>query len=103
MGLERLWCTCEAIWGQRTVLVSGRRDPWDPSPESSPAHIGMQCHLPGHKGQVAVRHNLGHAGVHEALHVCGDRGLRRGLGGHPQSNQGAPSPFRHCSDTRLHS
>lgn len=29
----------------------------------------MQGHLSGHKGQVAVRHNLGHTGVHEAFHV----------------------------------
>lgn len=29
----------------------------------------MQGHLSGHKGQVAVRHNLGHTCVHEAFHV----------------------------------
>lgn len=38
----------------------------------------MQGHLTGHEGQVSVGHDLGHAGVHEALHVWGDTALMWG-------------------------
>lgn len=43
-------------------------------PRCPSTHICMQGHLTGHEGQVAVRHNLGHTGVHEALHVWGRQG-----------------------------
>lgn len=78
VGLDRLWCTCEAIWrGQnRMVTVSSIKEHphrLPPPPSDATTYICMQGHLPSHKGQVSVRHNLGHTGVHEALHVCGDK------------------------------
>lgn len=56
------------------VTVSSIKEhPHSLFPGTATTHICMQGHLSGHKGQVAVRHNLGHTGVHKALHVCGDK------------------------------
>lgn len=76
VGLERLWCTCEAIWGgqcgQGSEPSGWHLWPVPPTLDTISAHICVQGHLAGHKGQVAVRHDLGYTGIHEALHVWGN-------------------------------
>ena len=82
VGLERLWCTCEAIWGGEGGMVSPLHGgTCGPDPHllgATSAHVCMQGHLAGHEGQVSVGHDLGHAGVHKALHVWGDTALMWG-------------------------